>query len=951
LDEIQETGVELSGRSFNKLTDVHQAVQDLEKKLVKGMFESMRISDADASNSLAEIYASLVTLASKLETIPKANTAENHILRRLYFNSMHSRQDTIADVEGGTFNWLLEGEYKDETSDSQSNGGSDLNGSESVKTAEDESNGMPVDSINSEDLTSLEEHTNSDTETENRTISPFDDGKSGKVSEDGTSSEGQFEDSENESLSESISRYPHELEMQQRTRQSFLTWIKSSNQVYHISGKAGSGKSTLMKFLCQHPRLHKELEAWSGDKKLAFAKFFFWNSGDKEQRSLEGLYRSLLFETLKQCPELIKEAFPVHWEEARMNPTLREGVPFLLSELKQAMNLIVGQPKFSDRRLCFFLDGLDEFEGDSTDHWELALTLQKWALSENVKICVSSRPHTEFLDVFDSNLRMQLHELTRGDIYRFTYAMFEKEPLFSGADKTFSEIVSEIVDRADGVFLWVRLVIRSLLDGIRHRSSHATLKKKLDNIPTGLDSLFDNFFNNIDPGDRERSDKMLILAASHDAVNAIMYSWLEDLDDPEFPFSAPIQAYSDDEIRIRHETVRCQLDSLSKGLLEMRKSAWSTGARSSLMASRDIYFHYEVQFFHRTVRDYLNEPMRYAEMKHRLRGFNTTEAYQRLRLAEFKFARTMDDYFKNYQTVLYDSFWGSFISAQDELPCKILDAYERVLDHHRRNPFSYPYETGDNSGVINWGFAMSFPGMVPGKDLSFLHWTARHGHHKYVMSQVLADPKLLTHHDERSLLLSASIGASHHELVCDLLKYGASPNHQITVHLKESNTTKSTTVWAVFLTFIIAHTFDIWSKYWDVRPVPSFLIMEEFLKSGANGNVYFLFKHKKDDEDNTKGGEEDILFMTLEDFVLKEQPPNIENLLRLALKGNGSWLWNGTLQALSTLTPWIRGSIDFESRYGRLDIDDLYANKPRYSLKRIYVDGYWVESEFWVQIY
>jgi hypothetical protein len=69
--------------------------------------------------------------------------------------------------------------------------------------------------------------------------------------------------------------------------------------------------------------------------------------------------------------------------------------------------------------------------------------------------------------------------------------------------------------------------------------------------------------------------KMLVLAASYNnrlghAPNALTYSWLEDLEDPEFPFSAPIQAYTDDEIRNRHETVRCQLDSLSKGLLEMR---------------------------------------------------------------------------------------------------------------------------------------------------------------------------------------------------------------------------------------------------------------------------------------------------------------------------------------------------------------------------------------------
>ena len=106
---------------------------------------------------------------------------------------------------------------------------------------------------------------------------------------------------------------------------------------------------------------------------------------------------------------------------------------------------------------------------------------------------------------------------------------------------------------------------------------------------------------------------MLSLAASHPPLNALMYSWLEDLEDPDFPFSAPVQAYSDKEIRNRHEIVRCQLDSRTKGLLEMSNTiTTSPGHPRFLMAYQDIYFKYNVQFFHRTVQDYLNEPMRHA---------------------------------------------------------------------------------------------------------------------------------------------------------------------------------------------------------------------------------------------------------------------------------------------------------------------------------------------------
>lgn len=218
--------------------------------------------------------------------------------------------------------------------------------------------------------------------------------------------------------------------------------------------------------------------------------------------------------------------------------------------------------------------------------------------------------------------------------------MFEKEPNFDNRDEACCEIVEEIVARADGVFLWVRLVVRSILDGFRHRYPIAHLKQKVEKMPRELDLLFDRIFNSIDPGDREKSDKILLLAASSGYLNSLSLSWIDDLEDPDFPFNAPIEAYSDDEIRNRNEVVRLQLDGLSKGLLEMIPRR-----RSS--TSADIYFDHRVQFFHRTVTDYLNEPAKYAEIMGRLRDFDIKDAYRRLVLAEFKSARTMGDYFRS----------------------------------------------------------------------------------------------------------------------------------------------------------------------------------------------------------------------------------------------------------------------------------------------------------------
>ncbi len=60
-------------------------------------------------------------------------------------------------------------------------------------------------------------------------------------------------------------------------------------------------------------------------------------------------------------------------------------------------------------------------------------------------------------------------------------------------------------------------------------------------MPDGLEPLFEKIFSSIDPGDRAMSDRVLLLLATNRSVNALHLTWLADLEDPDFPFSALIQ--------------------------------------------------------------------------------------------------------------------------------------------------------------------------------------------------------------------------------------------------------------------------------------------------------------------------------------------------------------------------------------------------------------------------
>jgi hypothetical protein len=89
--------------------------------------------------------------------------------------------------------------------------------------------------------------------------------------------------------------------------------------------------------------------------------------------SLEGLYRSLLFETCRQMPSLIPRLFPKFWASSNFGVA-----PIHFDEIRDAFTSLIKEASSSESNFCFFIDGLDEFEGDEVDHWRLSRDLQSW---------------------------------------------------------------------------------------------------------------------------------------------------------------------------------------------------------------------------------------------------------------------------------------------------------------------------------------------------------------------------------------------------------------------------------------------------------------------------------------------------------------------------------------------------------------------------------------------
>ena len=138
-------------------------------------------------------------------------------------------------------------------------------------------------------------------------------------------------------------------------------WLLCRSGLYWISGKAGSGKSTFMKHLYDHPETRDLLERWADGKKLFLAHFFFWHLGTPEQKTHEGLFRGLLYRLLGPDHSLIPLLLPNMWRESFAADGVSLDLPST-SEMAQAFSKL--RSDFTDVRFCFFIDGLDEYDGN-----------------------------------------------------------------------------------------------------------------------------------------------------------------------------------------------------------------------------------------------------------------------------------------------------------------------------------------------------------------------------------------------------------------------------------------------------------------------------------------------------------------------------------------------------------------------------------------------------------
>ena len=387
----------------------------------------------------------------------------------------------------------------------------------------------------------------------------------------------------------------------------FESWLRNRHGLYWIKGKPGSGKLTLMKHIYNDRRTIDSLA--HGESEKAKAAFFFHDRGSDVQKSFEGVLHSMLFQILQQVPSLVPSILQ----------TYRRKCPdkWTLVFLQDALNSIL-QQEILRVDICLFIDALDEYKGK---HEDMAIFLANIIAAEQtthtkIKVCFSSRPLNIFLDHFRGVLSFSLHEYTKEDISGLVESRMEKNPRMMSFLKSPQEDVriqaeklsTEICSPAQGVFLWVKLVLDEVLRGYTDGDSIEQLNERLSAIPDDLEELYQRVLTNIPLHYQKESFIMLQLIQCssrpftlHEFTEAFLYSSVTSITD-----KSPCLAPGDHII----ENMERKIKSRCLGFIELQPSN-VYGHFYRKFVSETTYVGAEkqwIQLMHQTVKEYLQKP-------------------------------------------------------------------------------------------------------------------------------------------------------------------------------------------------------------------------------------------------------------------------------------------------------------------------------------------------------
>lgn len=597
---------------------------------------------------------------------------------------------------------------------------------------------------------------------------------------------------------------------------SMVEWLQNGAEMYWLFGKPGAGKSTLLKFIKDDSRTKEWLTAWAGSLPLCTASFFFWNSGSPEQKSQRGLLRSLLYQILRQHQELIPFALSGEWgrlyieysEEESEHEDNTKPAPkaeFSLQVLMVAFKRLISQLE-TPLKLCLFIDGLDEYGGDYGDGFDgdfrvlLNFFVEITSLP-HVKACVSTRPQATLAN--EKTIKMPsltIEELTRSDIMLYVEErLLNNSKLHSLPSSERKSLCASVSRRSNGVFLWVKLAVDSLIEGIYNGDSALELQERLGLLRNEddfdavqeIDALYEKSLLRVD---KEMSSRIfqLVRAARMSGnqigqVEPLTVIAMAFADEREAALAAqsPMKRVLKSELLEKCAKTRTNLVEVSANMLMIQDSPLDPlGAPSAL-----------VKYTHRTARDYLDRPEVWKQIVSRTAASNFNPYSTLLRSCVLQLKQSASDAFlplcRTAMTAMAYAHYADELTGKDETA--LLHELDTTMSKHMKKSREFYF----GNWVDYQEATISGAKITTVWQNSLLSLAVQYGLTAYVSKQLAENKRLLKEKGGRPLLDYAvnpvpiernyPVSARTVEL---LLRHGAVPKKKYNDHTVWENALK-----------------------------------------------------------------------------------------------------------------------------------------------------------------
>lgn len=369
---------------------------------------------------------------------------------------------------------------------------------------------------------------------------------------------------------------------------NFPAWLESQDKTpYWITGKPGSGKSTIVKYILHNPLLKKHLETWADGRPIQVTSFYAWNAGSGLQKSLQGLMRTFFHQCLESYLKIIPRVCPRRWallctlRHCETQPSWKDW------EVKESFDLLLEEIT-KKKRLAIFIDGLDEFEVVPKRMLDF---VQELSTRPGIKVCVASRPWSEFNDALDSSPMICMQDVTVNDMLLFVNGNVGSNRAFMDMKKTFPAeaelLVQEVVEKANGVFIWVSVVAKLLQNALNEGEGLTRLRSIVESLPEDIGKIYDRIWDSI--VDHKSASALMELKRTAEGALPFVTLWKAEGGYDEMAQGKRLGPLTEDvRVGLRRIMVR-RLDRKTRGILELTPTD-------------------HVEFIHRTASDWAAGP-------------------------------------------------------------------------------------------------------------------------------------------------------------------------------------------------------------------------------------------------------------------------------------------------------------------------------------------------------